>query len=112
MSNLTPGTVQFGLPYGIDNQVGQISYKKVNRIIGLARLNRIDILDTAIAYGQSEACVGQIGVSDFKVITKLPALPESFTDVGRSEREQIPVSLRRLNTMAVYGLLLHQPQHV
>jgi aryl-alcohol dehydrogenase-like predicted oxidoreductase len=84
---------------------------KVNSIIGLARSNKIDIIDTAIAYAQSEACVGQIGVSDYKVITKLPALPESFTDVGRSVREQIPVSLRRLNMMAVYNLLLHRSNH-
>jgi hypothetical protein len=84
MSNLAPGTVQFGLPYDIDNQIGQMSYEKVNRIIGPARSNRIDTLDTALAYGQIEVCIGQIGVRGFYVTIKLPALPESFTDVGRS----------------------------
>ena len=111
MSNLAPGTVQFGLPYDIDNQIGQMSYEKVNRIIGPARSNRIDTLDTAIAYGQIEACIGQIGVRGFYVTIKLPALPESFMNVSRSVREQILASLRRLNMIAVYGLLLHRSQY-
>ena len=39
MSNrLALGTVQFGLPYGIANQKGQVSREDTKRIIVLARL--------------------------------------------------------------------------
>ena len=112
MGNLALGTVQFGLPYGIANQIGQVNHLEANRIIELARSNKIDTLDTAIAYGQSEVCLGQIGVSDFKVVTKLPALPEDVTDVGLWVREQMQASLQRLNMTGVYGLLLHRSQQL
>ena len=39
MGNLALGTVQFGLPYGIANQIGQVSHLEANRIAGFKRLN-------------------------------------------------------------------------
>ena len=61
MSNrLVLGTVQFGLPYGIANQSGQVSHETAKEIIALARLSGIDTLDTAIAYGESEKVIGKI----------------------------------------------------
>ena len=79
---LAIGTVQFGLPYGIANQSGQVNMHDVRGILSLARSSGIDTLDTAIAYGSSEACIGQVGVKEFKVITKLPSLPENIIDVN------------------------------
>jgi aryl-alcohol dehydrogenase-like predicted oxidoreductase len=112
MGNLALGTAQFGLPYGIANQIGQVNHMEASHIIELARLNKIDTLDTAIAYGQSENCLGQIGVCDFKVVTKLPALPEDVVDVAFWVQEQMQDSLRRLNMTGVYGLLLHRSQQL
>ena len=57
---LALGTVQFGLPYGIANQSGQASREDAAAIIANARLGGIDTLDTAIAYGESEICLGLI----------------------------------------------------
>ncbi len=112
MSNLALGTVQFGLPYGIANQNGRVSHEEANCIIQFARSNKIDTLDTAIAYGQSESCLGQINVSDFKVITKLPALPEDILDIDLWVQEQMQASLQRLNLKSIYGLLLHKSQQL
>ena len=75
---LALGTVQFGMPYGIANKSGQVSREKAKEILVLARLSGIDTLDTAIAYGESEACLGEAGLDGFKVITKLPALPKNI----------------------------------
>ena len=47
---LALGSVQFGLPYGIANQDGQVSRDEAKVIIENARLASIDTLDTAIAY--------------------------------------------------------------
>ena len=109
---LALGTVQFGLPYGIANQNGQVSRKDVKGIIELAALSAIDTLDTAIDYGESEACLGQVGVHTFKVITKLPALPNNVADVRLWVREQMQASMQRLNVTSIYGLLLHRPQQL
>ena len=111
-SRLALGTVQFGLPYGITNQSGQVSLEVAKDIIALARLSGIDTLDTAIAYGNSEASLGQIGVGDFKVITKLPALPENIANVDLWVRDQMHASLKRLNVTSVYGVLMHRSQQL
>lgn len=105
---LSLGTVQFGLPYGIANQSGQVSRAKAAEIISLARSYGVGDIDTAIAYGDSEAALGQIGVQDFRVVTKLPPLPAQVGDVEAWARDQLSGSLRRLGVESVHGLLLHR----
>ena len=56
------GTVQFGLAYGIANQVGQVSGVGAAEILGLAWAAGVNTLDTAIGYGNSESILGKIGV--------------------------------------------------
>jgi len=50
-SNLSLGTVQFGLDYGIANKAGQVSLGEAQSVMSLAKANEIDVVDTAIAYG-------------------------------------------------------------
>lgn len=112
MSRLALGTVQFGLPYGIANQSGQVSPAQSRLMLDLAAKNKIDTLDTAIAYGESELRLGEIGINGFKAITKLPALPEGLTDVMAWVRGQVKASMSRLGVSALYGLLLHRPEQL
>ena len=109
MIRLALGTVQFGQPYGIANRQGQVSRASAREMLHLASARGIDMLDTAIAYGESEACLGEAGVNAFKLVTKLPAVPEGCVDVGKWVRDQFGASLKRLGVRAVYGLLLHRP---
>jgi len=109
---LALGTVQFGLPYGIANQRGQVSSEDAKGIIALSRLSGIDTIDTAIAYGESEACLGDVGLDGFKVITKIPAMPVNVADAGNWVRDQMQGSLQRLNVISVYAVLLHHPQQL
>jgi len=106
--NLALGTVQFGLPYGISNARGQVARDTAAEILELARRSGVDILDTAIAYGNSEACLGEVGVDGFRIVTKLPALPDKCDDVGAWVRGQVQASLKRLGQTSVHGLLLHR----
>jgi len=108
MSRLALGTVQFGLPYGIANQAGQVSQAEAQLMLKFAKDNGINTLDTAIAYGESEARLGEIGVADFKLITKLPGIPKGCLDVGEWVSEQVDASMSRLNVSNIYGLLLHR----
>ncbi|MBU2538882.1 MAG: aldo/keto reductase [Proteobacteria bacterium] len=105
---LALGTVQFGLDYGIANQTGQVTRPEAKKMLQLAAANGIDTLDTAIAYGESETCLGEVGVQDFKVVTKLPPVPVDCTDISDWVQEQVLASLDRLGAGAVYGLLLHR----
>jgi aryl-alcohol dehydrogenase-like predicted oxidoreductase len=105
---LALGTVQFGMAYGIANQSGQINRLEAGHILSLARDTGIDTLDTAISYGDSEACLGSIGTQGLKVVTKLPALPTGIHDIGVWVHEQMLDSLHRLKVDSVYALLLHR----
>lgn len=109
---LALGTVQFGLPYGIANQVGQVTRPKVKAMLQLAAASGIDTLDTAIAYGESETCLGEIGVQYFKLVTKLPAVPDGCADVAAWVQEQVASSLSRLGVSELYGLLLHRSEQL
>lgn len=109
---LALGTAQFGMPYGIANKNGQVSLEEVRRILAFAIDAGIDTLDTAIAYGQSESCLGAIGCQNFRVITKLPALPRDISNLNDWVNNQISESLSKLNLDSVYGLLIHRSSDI
>jgi aryl-alcohol dehydrogenase-like predicted oxidoreductase len=111
-SRLAIGAVQFGLPYGIANQVGQVSRDEVAEILGHAWAAGVDTLDTAIGYGDSEAILGEIEVDQWQVITKLPEVPEACADVASWVQELVAGSLGRLRVPRLGGLLLHRPQQL
>jgi hypothetical protein len=81
MSRLALGTAQFGAPYGVANSGGPLSREEAIRIVQFASSAGIDTLDTAIAYGESERILGEIGVQQFKVVTKIPPVPASVSGV-------------------------------
>ena len=99
------GTVQFGLPYGITNQAGQVPEVEVSRILDLATASGIELLDTAQAYGTSEMVLGRCWPKGAprRLISKLPA------GTGQeSWEESLVASLERLQTPQLDGFLLHR----
>ncbi len=112
MNRLALGTVQFGLPYGIANRSGQVTVSEANAMLQLALANGIDTLDTAIAYGDSEKCLGEVGMQGFNLVTKLPAMPDDLPDVAAWVQQQVNASLVRLRVQSVYGLLLHKSEQL
>ncbi|MDC0063081.1 aldo/keto reductase [Candidatus Puniceispirillum sp.] len=110
MKKIALGTVQFGLDYGVANEVGQVKSAEVQQILFEAKKNKIDMLDTAIAYGTSEVVLGGAGIDGFRVVTKLPALPTDQSDIGRWVRDHVNSSLKRLKQETLHALLLHRAQ--
>lgn len=103
------GTAQFGFEYGVANNAGQVKPAEVDQILTEAKKNKIDILDTAIAYGKSEESLGKAGVDEFRVITKLPPLTLDQGNTYRWVLDEVEKSLQRLQQKKLYGLLLHHP---
>jgi aryl-alcohol dehydrogenase-like predicted oxidoreductase len=101
------------MPYGITNRTGQLSQSQGAEVLASAYAQGISVLDTAMAYGDAEARLGQTGVQHFQVVTKLPhiplVLPAAMTDAGAWAKVQFAASLKRLGLPCVYGLLLHRP---
>lgn len=109
IGRLALGTVQFGLAYGVANKHGKVSRAEAKKMLEMASVQGLNTIDTAIGYGDSEDSLGQIGVSAFKLVTKLPALPSGTTDVKHWVFEQTRSSIARLGVSRLHGLLLHKP---
>lgn len=112
LNKLTLGTVQFGMKYGIANRTGKVSPETAQAIMEQARHGGIDMLDTAIAYGDSEHTLGDIGLAGWDVITKLPLVPDGCDDVRKWVQDQLDGSLRRLQVSSVETLLLHHSRQL
>jgi len=97
------GTVQFGLDYGISNTKGQIPVSQVQEILCFCQQHNINTLDTAAAYGQSEAILGDLlPAFNFRVISKLAP------GCGPSEvPDRFNQSLDKLKQAKLYGYLIH-----
>jgi aryl-alcohol dehydrogenase-like predicted oxidoreductase len=110
VTKLAIGTAQFGMSYGVADQIQQVDYYQVDRILSEARKLNIDLLDTAITYGDSETVLGSLGVQDFRIVSKLPPLTYADEEIQSWVKAQIQNSLTRLKVPSLYGLLLHRPQ--
>ena len=106
-SKLALGTVQFGLNYGISNTNGVVNKNQTKLILSQAYKSNINTLDTAAVYGESESILGEIGIDDFNVLTKLPPVPENQADIRKWAIDNIYSSMKKLNVSSLYALLLH-----
>lgn len=111
-SRIALGTAQFGMAYGVANKRGQINPGEAGHILRRARAGGMDTLDTAIAYGDSEKTLGSLGVQEWKLVSKLPALPEACADIAAWVRLELEGSLTRLGVHKLHGLLLHRSQQL
>jgi aryl-alcohol dehydrogenase-like predicted oxidoreductase len=100
---LALGTAQFGLAYGLNNEAGQPALSAVAEVLAAARAAGLTLLDTAAAYGNSEARLGELAGdnSAFELITKLPAGPPAQV------AQQLAASRARLRRPRLYGVLFH-----
>jgi aryl-alcohol dehydrogenase-like predicted oxidoreductase len=110
MNRIVLGGAQLGLPYGILNGGETLSREEVARILDTAVGHGIDSIDTAIAYGQSESIIGETAQNRFKVISKMPPIPSSVSNVSEWVSTQVDASLSRLKCTSLDALLLHRPQ--
>ena len=109
---LALGTAQFGFAYGVANRTGRVPPDEVAAILRHASACGIDMLDTAIDYVDSEATLGRCGLTGWRVVTKLPAVPAGIADARRWVRQQVEESLERLGVTQLHGLLLHHPADI
>lgn len=114
-SPMTLGTVQLGMNYGIANDAGKPSEETSFSILRTALKNGVNTLDTARAYGDSEAVIGRF------LKTWDGPLPHIVTKIrklqGQTEKEltafavaSVEGSLRDLGVSKVDAIMLHGAQ--
>ncbi|WP_415303512.1 aldo/keto reductase [Candidatus Pelagibacter sp. Uisw_090] len=106
------GTVQFGKTYGVANTNGQVEKTEVKNILDFAKVSGVDTIDTAITYETAEQCLGEIGMDDYNVITKLPEIPDDFGNLRIWVVKHLQKSLNFLKVKTLSGLLLHRPSQL
>jgi len=112
MMRLALGTAQFGFSYGVANTNGQVPQESAREIVEYCKSVGIVTLDTAIGYGESELCLGEVGVAGFDVVTKLPSIPEPCADIEAWIIREVCASMSRLHVESLYGLMLHRPEQL
>lgn len=113
------GTVQFGMKYGVNNQMGQPSEEDCFTMLDAALESGIDIIDTARAYGTAEIVVGNYlkyrkCYHKVEIISKLrPNIIEpDEREVYSVIRRELEESLKRLRVSQLKGYLLHTPEYI
>jgi aryl-alcohol dehydrogenase-like predicted oxidoreductase len=103
-SRLILGTAAFGQAYGIFNSKNRMTSKEIHSILEYCLENRINTLDTAQSYGDSEKILGEKGIENFQVVTKVWCT----RNYKKGDLElKTRASLKRLGIRKCYGLLIH-----
>jgi spore coat polysaccharide biosynthesis protein SpsF (cytidylyltransferase family)/aryl-alcohol dehydrogenase-like predicted oxidoreductase len=119
-SELTLGTAQLGMEYGIANRVGQPLPAVAIEMVHAAIAHGVTALDTARGYGDSEKVLGEAlsGAwrSRTEVITKLDPLAglsrdASFSMVRAAVDDSVRRSCEALGVEKLSTLLLHRSHH-
>lgn len=120
MTKLCLGTVQFGMRYGVNNQIGrQPTWDESFEMLDFAIDSGIDTIDTARAYGEAELILGQYfrerrSPETLKIISKLRpnVIKWDEPDVTGVVRLEVEDSLSRMGLNHLDGYLLHTPEYV
>jgi aryl-alcohol dehydrogenase-like predicted oxidoreductase len=92
------------MDYGATNANGKVAKEKIRFILEKCRTKGIRELDTAQAYGRAEEELGEAGVGDFSITTKVYVHPE---EGAKSLTEKLIQSLHCLKVEQIENLLLH-----
>ncbi len=119
-SELTLGTAQLGMEYGIANRAGQPGRALAIRMVRTAIAHGVNAVDTARAYDEAEEVLGEAlqGAwrSRVEVITKLDPLDSLARDaaektVRAAVDESVKCSCSALRVEKLSTLLLHRADH-
>jgi len=120
IAELSLGTAQLGMRYGIANRTGQPSRDQARQIVLAGVAHGLTHIDTAQAYGEAETRLGEILdgplLAQVTVATKLSPLPdldEASPEcvVIRAVEASVFGSCRRLRQSCLHYLLLHRWRH-
>jgi spore coat polysaccharide biosynthesis protein SpsF (cytidylyltransferase family)/aryl-alcohol dehydrogenase-like predicted oxidoreductase len=119
-SQLTLGSVQLGMEYGIANRTGRPAKATAVAMVRSAVAHGVTTLDTARTYGESEAVLGEALTGAWRsrtqVVTKLDTLktmPSGASDasIHMAVDASIDRSCEALGTEKLQTLLLHDWAH-
>lgn len=108
MKKLILGTVQFGLNYGINNQIGQPPIPEVFEMLAYASSKGVTCLDTAEDYGSAPQLIGDFH-SRYKENHKFKVISKISHNYKKEEfvLEHLKCNLDILRVSSLEGYLFH-----
>ena len=103
---LVIGSAQLGMNYGLFNN-RRINNKEFKKIEKLVLKSKINFIDTAISYGDSENIIGNSKLKNLNIITKIKLPPKKNILVRDWVLKEISKSLYNLKINKIYGVLIH-----
>ena len=103
---LVIGSAKFGMNYGQFNNK-KITREEFQKIEKLVLKSKIDFIDTATKYGDSENVIGNSKLNNLNIITKIKLPPKKNILFKDWVFEEISKSLNQLKIKKIYGLLIH-----
>ena len=109
ISEISLGTVQLGLPYGLKENAITPTSLEVQNVLSYAYEQGINSFDTAAAYGNSEEKIGQwINGRQLCITTKIHDLDiSSESALISSMREAVLQSMKKLQLSSIPILMIH-----
>ncbi len=115
ISELTLGTVQLGIPYGINNTSGMPSYDEAAKILQAALDSGITAFDTAKNYGESEAVLGRFfreNPVEKTLITKVEFYDDNPADLKDLLFAKVRDSAQVLGVSKIPVVMLHSQRYL
>jgi hypothetical protein len=106
LKRLVLGTAQFGSAYGIKNLKKKNLINHIN-ILKKAKKNKIEYIDTAPAYNESEKKIGNYNKNNFHIISKIPKMSSNCNDPINWVLNSTKKSLLNLKRKNLYAVLVH-----
>jgi aryl-alcohol dehydrogenase-like predicted oxidoreductase len=103
---LVIGSAQLGMNYGLFNNK-KINHKELKKIEKLVLKSKINFIDTAISYGDSENIIGSSKLKNLHIITKIKLPYKKNIQVKNWVLKEISKSLYKLKIKKIYGVLVH-----
>ena len=103
ISKIVLGTVQLGLPYGINNQLGKPDKREAMNILSRSFEEGITTLDTANAYGNSHEIIGEFHQQNKRAFEVISKCHWKGQDIYKTIKEELQV----LNIQHFASYLFH-----
>jgi aryl-alcohol dehydrogenase-like predicted oxidoreductase len=103
---LVIGSAQLGMNYGLFNNK-KINRKEFKKIEKLVLISKINFIDTATSYGNSENIIGNSMLKKLHIITKIKLPRKKNIHIRNWVSEEISRSLIKLKINKIYGVLIH-----
>jgi aryl-alcohol dehydrogenase-like predicted oxidoreductase len=103
---LVIGSAQLGMRYGLFNNK-KISFKEFKKIEKLVLKSKINFIDTATSYGESEKIIGNSKLKNLHIITKIKIPNKKNINIKNWLLKEISKSLSKLKIKKIYGVLIH-----